>query len=443
MKRLILFIGLFFFTQGLAAATVTTDFKFKASILGDPTEPVSVRLILPFTIIKNTSSGFSDVRIFDDTGTEIPYVIYPQRRYKETPRSFSWKIVNYQYLDTVQTVVLKRPKDISIARDLRISTSAKDFIKGVSIYTSNDQKVWDALATGSFFDFSSQVDFRKNHIDIPEIKGMYIRIVFTDTASTATDKQNMRFQYKDLVFSLDGTVKGEIKINGFNSYIGKKKKETYFYDAIDIPTPKTFMDTDKNTIVKLGNLNIPVDQVVLNIKNPYFYRHVEWWVAEKDVDESYRFLRKDVLFRVPDLNEDKTVLPVQFARPAHVRLKIINKDNPPLKIENVHLKWVRRNLYFMPEKGRSYTLYWKGPNIKKPDYELRRMIPNHYDRLMGYRKWAIGDIQENRDYAPKDDAFKIQRVQKYIFVGIIILLVCGLGFWVVKLMGKMSEGKEG
>jgi len=124
-----------------------------------------------------------------------------------------------------------------------------------------------------------------------------------------------------------------------------------------------------------------------------------------------------------------------------VRLKIINKDNPPLTIENARIKWARRNLYFIPEKERSYTMYWGGLNIKRPDYELKKMISNQYDMLLSYDEWKIGNIQKNSAYAPRADGLLTQRVQKYLFVGLVLLLVFGLGFWVFNLLKKISMDK--
>ncbi|MBW1846892.1 MAG: hypothetical protein JRJ27_07055 [Deltaproteobacteria bacterium] len=446
MKRLMLttfLVGLFFFAQGIVVASEVSDFKYQAPVKGEEKQTVSVRLKLPHEIIKNTSAGFKDLRLFDDTGVEIPYVIYAQSRPKETPKYFTWEIVNYHYTDTTQTIVLKKPRIISMARGLRISTKARDFAKEVKLYTSQDQKTWELLTTGSFFDFSSQVDFRKNEIKISEITGQYLKVALTDTVKPITGEENMRFQYKDLSFSLNGTIKGEIKINNFTSYIGKKSKEKYLHDEFGIQSPKTFIDKDGNTIVVLGELNVPADKISLSIKNPYFYRQAELWIAEKDIEESYRAVGKNVLYRIPGISETKTTLPAHFIRPAHARLKIINKDNPPLAIENAKIKWVRRNLYFIPEKDRSYTMYWDGLNITRPDYELKKMISNQYDALLSYDEWTIGNIQKNGAYAPRADELLTQRVQKYLFIGLVLLLVVGLGFWVFKLVRKMLEDKQG
>jgi len=444
MKRLVLtvfFIVLLFLSQGVVAAAEVSDFKFQAQIKDEEKYSYPVRLMLPYEIIKNTSSTLSDVRLFDDAGVEIPYVIYEQRRPEKAPRSFSWEIVNYQYTDTTQAIVLKRPKGIDIARDLRMSTNARDFARDVKVYTSKDQKKWHLLVKGSFYDFSSQVDFRKNELKIPEITGQYLQIELTDTVTPMTGEERMQFKYKDLSFSLNENIKGEIKISGFTSYIGKKSKEKYLHDEFGIQFPKTFIDKDGNTIVVLEKLNVPADKILLSIKNPYFYRRVEVWIAEKDLEESYRIAGKDVLYRIPDISEDETELNIHFIRPAYVRLKIINKDNPPLTIENARIKWARRNLYFIPEKERSYTMYWGGLNIKRPDYELKKMISNQYDMLLSYDEWKIGNIQKNSAYAPRADGLLTQRVQKYLFVGLVLLLVFGLGFWVFNLLKKISMDK--
>ncbi|MBW1985408.1 MAG: hypothetical protein JRI53_11870 [Deltaproteobacteria bacterium] len=118
MKRLMLttfLVGLFFFAQGIVVASEVSDFKYQAPVKGEEKQTVSVRLKLPHEIIKNTSAGFKDLRLFDDTGVEIPYVIYAQSRPKETPKYFTWEIVNYHYTDSTQTIVLKKPRIISMA----------------------------------------------------------------------------------------------------------------------------------------------------------------------------------------------------------------------------------------------------------------------------------------------------------------------------------------
>lgn len=445
MKRMTVIVAsiiLSFCAQGIVSAAHLSDFKFQTPIQREETHSVPVRLVLGYDIIINTSAGFSDVRIFDDTGVEVPYVIYAQSRPKETARYFSWEIVDYHYTDTTQTIVLKKPPHIDISHDLRISTNTRDFFRDVGIYESNDQKTWHMLMTGSFFDFSSQVNFRKNNVEIPEIEEPYLKIEITDPTRQNRGNESMRFQYKDLSFSINQTQKGEIKIDGFSSIIGKESKEISLYDEAAIQAPETVIDKDGNTLVKLGKLNVPAATILIRIGNPYFYRQVELWTAEKDSEELYHVTSRDVLYRIPDIRETKTQLPVHFNRPAYARLKIINKDNPPLIVENVTIRWVRRNLYFIPQKGRSYTLYFGGTNIKVPEYELKKIIANQYDKLIEYEEWAVGGIRENSSYSPKTDEELSQRIQKYLFIGLILLLVCGLGYWVFKLMGKMSESEE-
>ena len=123
-------------------------------------------------------------------------------------------------------------------------------------------------------------------------------------------------------------------------------------------------------------------------------------------------------------------------------LKIINQDNPPLQVEEVKIQWIRRNLYFIPEEDRGYELYLGGRNIRTPQYDLQRLIPDKYDKLMTYAECKLGALKKNEAYSPRPDPQSQAGFKKYLFPGLVILLVCILGFWVFRLMIKIPGNRS-
>ena len=73
----------------IAGAAERSDFRLKAHLQADEKIGMPVRLALPHAVITETSRGFSDLRLFDDRETEIPYVIYSQRCSTPTTQSFT------------------------------------------------------------------------------------------------------------------------------------------------------------------------------------------------------------------------------------------------------------------------------------------------------------------------------------------------------------------
>ena len=274
-------------TLSIAGATERSDFRLKAPLHGDEKTGMPVRLALPRTVITETSRGFSDLRLFDDLETETPYCVYTQRTPKPTTQSFTWKVIDYQNIDGTQIIFLERPARDGIIRNLHLNTKARDFNKDSEVYASRDRRSWKLIATDSCFDFSSQIDLRKTTFKLPATKARYLKVILKDNTRPIDLGEDIRLRYKDLEFTLGGLKTGEIKIDGFTSTLGRTKPETPLFDHAVFPNPQAYLDKEKNTIVALGRVNLPIERASLKIKNTYYYRSIELWVAETDDEESY------------------------------------------------------------------------------------------------------------------------------------------------------------
>ena len=189
-------------------------------------------------------------------------------------------------------------------------------------------------------------------------------------------------------------------------------------------------------------MNLPIEKASFKIKNTYYYRSIELLTAETDDEQSYRRVAQDVVYKIPGVTEARNTLSFNRPQQPYVRLKVINHDNPPLQIEELTIAWLRRNLYFIPETDRHYTLYCGGVDIQAPNYELEKLVPNRYEHLMGYAEWQIGALQENEGYKPKADLRSKAQFEKYMLTILVIVLVCGLAIWAFWLMKKIPSNKS-
>ena len=141
-----------------------------------------------------------------------------------------------------------------------------------------------------------------------------------------------------------------------------------------------------------------------------------------------------VIYKLPDVATTDNTLCVQHAQSSSLRLKILNGDNPPLRLQQVEAAWIRQNLYFIPASGRCYTLYFGGEQMRAPEYELRRLLPAQPARLEQYAAVALGDIQPHARYNPRAAQGKNIQVEKTLLSVVVLVLAGGLGFWAYRLL---------
>lgn len=76
-------------------ATPTNFFRYFSVIEGELAADQPHGLIIPRTVIMRTQRNYSDLRLIDDLGSEIPFVIYPQVRPLEFRQTFTLEILSY------------------------------------------------------------------------------------------------------------------------------------------------------------------------------------------------------------------------------------------------------------------------------------------------------------------------------------------------------------
>ena len=116
---------------------------------------------------------------------------------------------------------------------------------------------------------------------------------------------------------------------------------------------------------------------------------------------------------------------------------MLNEDNPPLRVPRVNIAWVRRNLYFVPEPGRSYSLYVGSDLVASPRYELQNLISSDRAQLRPYASLSLLGLQPNPDYDPQLKASTRDAIEKAVFIGLVLIVTCVLAFWAFRLLKKM------
>jgi hypothetical protein len=177
--------------------------------------------------------------------------------------------------------------------------------------------------------------------------------------------------------------------------------------------------------------------VALSIDTLYYHRAVELWTADVDKPEAYRQVTSGVVYNIPGMQTPKNTLVTAQSQLRYVQLKIINGDNPPLRLQQVTVAWPQYHLYFIPEASRRYVLYCGSEQRRAPVYELRHVLPFDPATLVHYPAVSVGPLQQSPAYRPPAAQKLWFFTDKSLFTGLILLLACGLGVWMYRLIQRL------
>jgi hypothetical protein len=178
-------------------------------------------------------------------------------------------------------------------------------------------------------------------------------------------------------------------------------------------------------------------EVTLSIDTLYYHRTVELWTADVDKPEAYHRMASGVVYHIPGMPAPRASLVTPLAQPRYVQLKIINGDNPPLRLQHITIAWPQYQLYFIPEAGRRYTFYCGSEQSRVPVYDLRHVLPFDPVTLQQYPVVTVGQLQQNPTYRPPAALQPWYRTAKTLLTGVILLLASGLGVWIYRLMQQL------
>ena len=342
------------------------------------------------------------------------------------------------------TVVVERPgKDEPYDR-IEILTSARDFKKNVRVYSSTSSgeelpEIWKQLSDDTVFDFSSRIDLRKKKFEIDSTSSRYLKIVFTDERPAGEEEESIRLEYDGLKFEVGGLKDEPFRIDRIRGWRGEKRAGEAVLDRKIISQPGQIIDDNGDSIHNLGPVNLPVSQITLRVDRKYYHRRVELLGASSDNDEEYTSIGSGTIYNIPGMDDPSATFSVAARDHRYLKLRIVNRDNPPLDVLKLELAWPRNNLYFIPEKGRSYSLFFGGDDILRPDYELGQIIKGEHGILSSFPGLALENIRKNSGYEAGKPKPTKEITEKAAFKIVILVLVLGLAWWLYSLMKKLPR----
>ncbi|AKQ44406.1 hypothetical protein TH63_00170 [Rufibacter radiotolerans] len=417
MKRKLLFllVGCCLLWQQAEAQ----DFSWQAQIL-PATQKGYHRLLLTPEIIGRLQPGLEDVRLFNQAGQTVPYLLRA-----EVPVQYKRLFKPYQILrytrrpGGMSEVLVHNPQQRAI-NNISLLIGNAEVRKQVSLSGSDDQQNWYVLKERDWL-YAIQNTQRTAEVkllDFPLSKYRYFRLQLND--STSAPLNILKAGYYD-TYSEAGKYT-RIPVLSFSRKDSAGTHITYLRLTFGQP--------------------VYPDQVAVHISGPDFYHRPGKVVLGKKRVYNRRGKPRRRRSRlqeisVPLLLSSNAPALVDFPRQRveELELQIENGDSPGLTIDSVQVLQLNRYLVASLDSGQTYTLRYGDEKLSAPNFDLayfQDSIPQTLPLLIPEQAKAL-----KLKKAPGS------RGSKLLIWAAIALLALGLGYMTVKLLRDMEKKKQG
>jgi hypothetical protein len=362
------------FVAASVSATLPSDWqnvqKFQLSSSG------LTAISLPVETLDKSRPNLEDLRLYDDAGNEVPYLIERPAtagRIIRAAKSFAVTLNRGSTVVTLETG-LTQPVD-----GVTLESPAASFIKAVLVEGSADAKKWQTLAEG-------QPIFRQPN-------GVSQMLVATKPAA-----------WKWLRLTIDDQRSDAIPISG--ATVHAASVEVAPVEAF----PVTISDRTENPgetrlTLNLGSANLSLVALELETTDPLFTRRVTAAIPQISEDTiREQTLAQGVIYRIAMEGQPVSAslnLPIE----AHVRsrelfLTIRNDDSPPLQIKAV--RGTRRPAYliFLARQPGVFHVLTGNSHCQAPKYDLASMDATL--KKAAVLSLPLSPISPNPNYRPPE-----------------------------------------
>ncbi len=305
-----------------------------------------VKLSLPPDTLDAARPALEDLRLYDDAGNEIPYLIEfpaPVARISRASKSFQVALEPDSTVMTLETG-FDHPLDA-----VTLESPAADFIKSVRVEGSDDGARWQVLAQNRLI-FQQPSGASHLEVSFAAVTERRLRLIVDDRRS-----RPVPFTGASLHGDSGGPPPGE--------WIQARITE-----RDEIPG-------ETRLALNLGAANLSIAAVRIETSEPLFMRQVS--IAFPEFSEDLvreRVIGRGAVFRVAvpgqAASENLTLPLEQLVRSRELFLLVRNGDSPPLAVSSVSLERRPVCLVFLARETGVHHLITGNPQCPPPRYDL-------------------------------------------------------------------------
>lgn len=372
-----------------------------------------LQLTLDGEVYQHALDTLADLRLVDGQGREIPFALH-QEREVTTTEEFTPHIFNQALLPgAYSTLTLDLGKEIETNK-LVIHADGRNFKRRVEIEGSNNGQRWLLLKKdGYIFDFSGDQKVQVNEVRYPDANCCYLRVKIWNNGEPP------------------------LEISGASTFLVKTVtpqhvvlKSQLIERSEDAKLKATVC------ILDLGYVNLPSDWVAITTPEENVSR-LAGVEASNDQKQWTRLLQSELYrFHTEKYQAEKMSFQFPEARARYLKVLVYNNDDRPLQLTQFEIQGIEKSLIFKSEAGRSYSLCYGNPQAEAPRYDVEKT--QNYLNVSQLPKVKPGVEVLNKDYVPAGPRKPWTERHPLLFWGMLVLLVVGLGTYIVKLMVKVK-----
>jgi len=383
MRAVFIPAAVFLFLAPLAAQQgVPSEWKFFQEL--KTAAPGVYEYKLPLEALDESLPSLADIRLFDASGKEIPYLLATARPSVIRPLSlpgFKSKLEGNKTILTAYTVM------VGYVESVILETPAGSFIKPADVYVSMDEKQWTRVTAGVPV-FRQYYNSENLRADIAPVQAKYIKVVIDDSRDAPVPFTGLRATVIPQAPASLETVTPSIL-----------SKEDYA--------------SSSRLSVRLPARNLFIFSVELVVSDRLFSRRVT--VSARSLQDgrlASKQLASDTIFTTDAAGSAsaRTKVPVyaHFQGTDELVLDVDNGNSPALEIKAIKIEYAPVYAFFQSKVAGSYRLLFGSRRAQARIYDLSEMSGAMVGKY--FPAPAAGPVEKNQAFSeaealPRLDVF--------------------------------------
>lgn len=345
-------------------------------------EPGLVRVALPMEIYGHAQLDLDDLRVIDDKGTEVPFVLHAvQGRQTREWRNTSLTDVGFVPGQFTHAIVDAggRQEQHNL---LELWFDETDFFSWVEIAASDDRTTWRIIRNRApLYRFHDDGAERVPNVSYPQTHARWLRVRILDKDKKLLPRQG-RVAY-EVVEQVERT-----------------------------PAPVTFTKVEPTPPresqwqADLGEAQIPLSAVRFEATQSEFHRAVRIAISANGTNWTPRCRGDIYRYRFTDetsgegRSRESLAVACPEAQARFWRVTVVDRNDSPIVGLHPIAEQVTRSMVFRQYPPRSYHLLYGHSRVQAAQYELTRLLTKH--ELKAASISQLGPEEPNRDYVSSE-----------------------------------------
>ncbi|HEY9008592.1 MAG TPA: hypothetical protein VIM75_20785 [Ohtaekwangia sp.] len=360
---------------------------------------------------------FSNVRLYDATNKEVPYVLREEKPVYIQEQFHDYTIVEKKQSSGCCTTLILQVAGKTPINNINLLIRNADVTKQATLSGSDNGKEWFAIRDKFYFqsidNATEAADMETVHFPLSNYA--YYSLTINDSSSAPLNV--IKAGYYDT--SVSEGIYTQVTARSMVTADSAKQKKTYIYLQYD-----TLRLLDKLELAMTGA--------------PYFLRDVQVY------QRATRFAKKgshDYCAPVTSFqirSGQTAVVDLPMLKTRELMLAIDNQDNPTLTVSTVKVYQLNRYIVAWLKKGETYSIKFGEDAMASPSYDLA-----FFQDSIAYQPdvLRIGAIREHHETTAKTESPAFFTDKRIIWVAI-ILVIGILGFMSVRLIRETNAQKK-